>query len=157
MRRAREVQSTWKNSAMTCLRVRMIASAACTSATLAASASIGLGADHLADTSAPWPFSLLTQPSQSVRACVSSSRWTSAMSSAVHDQGGGGEDLAGRDRPHGGLHAGRGVLDGQQHVVADRVLHVLVQAADLGGILGRQRLLDQQHHVVVVGSLMLTA
>ncbi len=67
---------------------------------------------------------------------------------AVHHQGGGGEDLAGGDRPHGRLDAGCGVLDGQQHVVADRVLHVPVQAPDLGSILGRQRLLDQQHHVV---------
>src|SRR4029078_4341662 len=35
-----------------------------------------------------------------------------------------------------------GVLNRQQHVVADRVLHVLVQAADLRGIFGRQWLLD---------------
>ena len=149
LRRAREVQSTWKNSATTCVRVRMIASRPSTSATLAASASIGsalttspsaVGAGALRASA--------TQPSQSARACSSSSRWTSSMSSLVHHQRGGGQHLAGGERAHRGLDAGRGVLDRQQHVVADRVLEVLVQAADLGGVRGRQRLLDQQHHVV---------
>ncbi len=54
---------------------------------------------------------------------------------AVHDHRRGGEHLARGDRPDCGLDAGRGVLHGQQDVVADRVGDVRVQAADLLGVL----------------------
>ena len=59
----------------------MIASRPSTSATLAASASIGLGADQVADAVAPWPSSCSTQPSQSVRACVEQLALDLSMSS----------------------------------------------------------------------------
>ena len=132
LRRAREVQSTWKNSATTCDRVKMIASAASTSATLAASASTGSAATTSPVTSAPTSGQPLdSRRCTRSRASSSSSRWTASTFSRSMTSAGRGEHLARGDRPQGRLDPGGGVLDRQQDVVAHRVGDVGVQAAHL--------------------------
>ncbi len=66
----------------------------------------------------------------------------------VHAQGRVAHQLTAGKRAHRRLDAGRGVLEREQHVVGDGVVESFVQREDPRGVLGRQRLLDQQHDVV---------
>ena len=66
----------------------------------------------------------------------------------VHRERRGGHQVAGAEGAEGGLDAGRGVLERQQHVVDDPVLDLGVQGPHLLGVDGGQGLLDEQHHVV---------
>ena len=126
----------WKNSATTWGRVKMIASAAPTAETFAARASIGSALTTSPCASAPHRVSRSTQFEQSERAWWSSSGLHLLHVLVVHHHGRGGEHLARGQRPHRRLDPGRRVLDGQQHVVADRVLDLLVEAAHLQRVVG---------------------
>ncbi len=148
LRRAREVQSTWKNSATTCERVRMIASRASTAVTSAASASTGGSEVTL-------PVALPPAAASAVRVCCELGGGVLLALAAqrldvdvVHRQGRRGHQVAGAERAERGLDAGRGVLERQQDVVDDGVLDLGVQRAHLLRVGGREGLLDEEHHVV---------
>ena len=134
LRRARWVQSTWKNSLTTCGRVRMMTSRASTSATLATSARIGSLVTGSPTARPPAASIALTVASTPGAAGVQQLLAQALEVGLVDRDRRGGEHLSGGQRAHGALHAGRGVLDGQHHVVADRVLDVLVQAPDVRGV-----------------------
>ena len=148
LRRAREVQSTWKNSATTWERVRMMASRASTEVTSAASASTGGS-----DVTLPWRGAAgvaqrdegLLEVGGGVLLALAAQRLDVDV---VHRQGRRGHQVAGAERAERGLDAGRGVLERQQHVVDDRVLDLGVQRAHLLGVGGREGLLDEEHDVV---------
>ena len=130
----REVQSTWKNSLTTWGRVRMMTSRASTSETLATSARIGslvTGSPKALPPAFSIAWMVASTPSRQVS---SSSLRSPSMSASPDGDRRGGQHLAGGQRSHRRLHARRGVLDRQQHVVDDRVLDVLVQAAQVGGV-----------------------
>ncbi len=70
-----------------------------------------------------------------------------------HRGGGEGVGAHGTQR---GLDPGGGVLRRQQHVVVDVVVETLVEGPHLRGVGGRERLLDEQHHGVGLGHARLS-